>query len=129
MVNKKITLSVKAGKLAIESESVELPTWLVDILRQHKDELISLLLPENEPDGSVEQRLKQLWVTLTRHEPQHDTSFFAIAFSSLDVIKLRQKIINEFKLDIPLNALYKAKVFIDQVNYIERELAQQDIEK
>jgi acyl carrier protein len=129
MIDKKITLSIKGGKLAIESESVELPNWLIDILKQHKGELISLLGPEKEPDGSVEQRLKRVWAALTRHEPQHDTSFFAVAPSSLDVIKLRQKIINEFKLDIPLNALYKAKVFIDQVHYIERQLAQQDIEQ
>jgi hypothetical protein len=129
MINKKITLSVKGGKLAVESESVELPTWLVDILKQHKDELISLLRPENEPDSNVTQRLKRVWAALTQNEPQHDTSFFAEAVSSLEVIKLRQKIINEFKIDIPLNVLYKTKVFIEQVRHIERELARQDIEK
>jgi hypothetical protein len=129
MMEKKITLSVKGGKLAIESESLELPTWLIDLFKQHKDELISLLRPESGADGSVEQRLKRVWAALTQHEPQRDTSFFAQAVSSLDVIKLRQKIINEFKLDISINVLYKNKVFIEQVRYIERELAQQDIEK
>ncbi len=129
MSKKRITLSVKGSKLAVESEFVELPTWFVEILKNNKDELIALLRAENEASPGVEQRLKRLWTELTHNEPQHDTSFFAVAASSLDVIKLRQRIIYEFKVDIAVSDLYRAKIFTDQVHYIQRVLARQVSEK
>lgn len=129
MNEKKITLSMKGSKLAVESEFLELPKWLFDILKNNENELIALLSPEDEATSGVEQRLKRLWTELTGNVPEHDTSFFMVAASSLDVIKLRGKIINEFNVDIPVNALYRNKAFIDQVRCIQRELARETLEE
>lgn len=126
MSEKKIMLSVKGGKLLVESDFLDLPIWFLDFLRNNKDELTALLNPQDKTTAGVEQRLKKLWIELTEQEPRHDTSFFMLAASSLDVIKLRKKIINEFKVDIPVNALYKHKAFIDQVRCIECELVREN---
>ncbi|ABE54461.1 hypothetical protein Sden_1175 [Shewanella denitrificans OS217] len=125
MSSKKVTLSVKNGNLSITSNLDEVPSWFRELLSSHKPQLISMLNSENSESDEVEKRLKRLWVNLTKQEPQKNTSFFNLTTSSLDIIKLKQKIFSEFNLDIPVGDLYKKKIFSDQVHHIETQIAKE----